>query len=282
MGNKISKKQIFLLIFLIIILLVAVGLNIYFVCFKTTKSITSNNEVSNTIKNTNTVDNIIENSINNNVNNSTLNETIDLSDKNPVVVDFTDDVDLEEVRQLMEDYGLAIQRVNLDSENLENNTILLLIAKRYFDSNSNKSSLEVDTKYAATADNVHKFLTELTGLDYSNTKRIQSYSNYVNYATNSNSYIYGKDYNVFSKEKYKCSDISITNEENGTYTANAIITRTIDKEVTNYNVTFDFKVNKDYTYEKYCIKSLKARNTSFDPDNTMHFAGNSLEEDENN
>ena len=59
MGNKISKKQIFLLIFLIIILLVAVGLNIYFVCFKTTKSITSNNEVSNTIENTNTVDKIL-------------------------------------------------------------------------------------------------------------------------------------------------------------------------------------------------------------------------------
>lgn len=281
MENKISKKQIILLIFLLIILILLVVVNIYVVFFRNTSATKSQDQNENSASSKNISKNV---TLENEIDNNTTGNFIDTSDTNSVVVNLTDDVQTDELKELMENYCVGIQRISFDEENLESNTILLFIAKKYFDSNSNKSSLDIDTKYAASVENIHKYLTELTGHDYTNTDHIQSYSNYIGYASNSNSYIFGKDYNTISREKYECSDVTITKEsDDGTYTAKANVTRTIDKEVTNYEITFDFTVNKSYTYEKYCIKSLKVKNTSFYPDNTLHFIDTStVEEDENN
>lgn len=280
--NKKSKIQLFILIILIIILIVAVVLNIYLLMSKK-----DNNKNIAETENVNIAQNISENNLNqtdyttNNTNTTnTFSNSLDISNINSVVVDFTDGLDTEELRKFMEMYSVGIQRISFDEENLESNTILLFIAKQYFDSNTNKSSLEINTNYAATVENVHKFLSELTGKDYSNVEYIPSYANYIGYISSSKSYIFGSDYNNIKREIYNCSDLSIINEDNGLYTATAKVSRTIDKEVTNYELTFTFTINQNFTYAKYCIKSLKIKNTSFYPDNTIHLIDNVQEETE--
>ncbi len=276
MENNSNKKQIIILIVLLIILIIAIIAN-FFVWSYTAEpvnTITPSNiaeeESENIISNTN-VQNKISNIINNETNTS-----------EPVVVNLNEDINMDELKEFFERYSLGIQRISFDEENLESNTILLFIAKEYFDTNSNKNSLNVDTNYAPTLENIHKYLTELTGKDYSNIKYLKSYNNYIGYASSSNSYIYGKDYELITREKYKCTEATITNDDNGLYTAVAKVTRTLNKQDTNYELTFTFTLNSGYTYEKYCVKSLKVKNTSFYPDNTIHFIPNSVEEDENN
>ncbi len=280
MENKVSKKQLIILFILIIVLLVAVGLNVYMLVFKKDSNSSAQNNASNSAGAENISNEASENTTDNSVN---VNSTIDVSNTSSVVVDFTDDVELSELYALMENFSVGIQRVSFEEETLESNTILLFIAKKYFDSHSNKSSLEINTKYAPTVENIHQYLTELTGHNYKDQERIQSYSNYIGYSKSTQSYMFGKDYSTITKESYRCVTLSIINEkDDGTYTAKADITRTVGKEETNYEVTFDFTVNQNYTYEKYCIKSLQVKNTSFYPDNTLHLVDTPVEEDENN
>ena len=284
--KKKSKKPIIITIILVLLVIVVLALNIYIIIFDVHSNIISqffkknniNSEnIDNSIVNQNTSKNILNDANKNIITNST-NTSIDLSDDNSVVVDFTDGLDTEELREFMEKYSVGIQRISFDEENLESNTILLFIAKQYFDSNANKSSLEVTTNYAPTLKNIHTFLTELTGRDYSNIEYIPSYSNYIGYVKASKTYIFGKDYNNIKRENYSCSNLSIIEEKNGLYTATADVTRTIDKEITNYEITFTFTINEHFTYEKYCIKSLKVKNTSFYPDNTIHLVDIPVEE----
>lgn len=276
MEKNLNKKQIIILIVLLIILIIAIIANFFVWSYKAepVNTIVPSNvveeEPENIISNTN-VQNEISNTINNEINTS-----------NPVVVNLNEDINMDELKEFFERYSLGIQRISFDEENLESNTILLFIAKEYFDTNSNKNSLNVDTNYAPTLENIHKYLTELTGKDYSNINYIKSYNNYIGYASSSKSYIYGKDYELITREKYKCTDVTITDDDNGLYTAVAKVTRTLNKQDTNYELTFTFTLNSGYTYEKYCVKSLKVKNTSFYPDNTIHFIPNSVEEDENN
>ena len=68
---------------------------------------------------------------------------------------------------------------------------------------------------------MHKYLTELTGNDYSNVPYISAYSNYIGYSTTSKTYLLGKDYNTITKEKYECSNLEITDNKDGLYTAKA-------------------------------------------------------------
>jgi len=228
MENNSNKKQIIILIVLLIILIIAIIAN-FFVWSYTAEpvnTITPSNiaeeESENIISNTN-VQNKISNIINNETNTS-----------EPVVVNLNEDINMDELKEFFERYSLGIQRISFDEENLESNTILLFIAKEYFDTNSNKNSLNVDTNYAPTLENIHKYLTELTGKDYSNIKYLKSYNNYIGYASSSNSYIYGKDYELITREKYKCTEATITNDDNGLYTAVAKVTRTLNKQDTNY------------------------------------------------
>lgn len=278
MEKKLNKKQIILLIILLIILVVAVIANIY------VWSINSETEPSSNHSNMSIEEpkKVVNES---NTQNPTTNTTIQNkanSTEDSIVVNLNEDVNIDELKEFFQRYSLGIQRISFEEENLESNTILLFIAKEYFDSKSNKSSLNVDTNYAATLENVHKYLSELTGKDYSNVEYIKSYKNYITYSSNSNSYIYGKDYDLITREKYKCTDVLITDTSNGLYTAVAHVTRTLNNQDTNYELTFTFTINPGYTYEKYCVKSLKVKNTSFYPDNTVHFVENPVEEDGNN
>lgn len=271
--EKSSKIKLILLIILSIILVLLIIANIYFFYKKDeTISFKSSNLDQNVTNNTSNVENqsVKNTSISNSISNTTETNSVE----NSITVNFSDGLDTDELKDFIEKYSVGIQRISFDEENLESNTILLFIAKQYFDSNTNKSSLDVNTQYASTVQNIHTFLSELTGKDYSNVKYIPSYANYIGYLSSSNSYVFGQDYNNIKKEVYNCSNLSILDEENGLYTAKADVSRTIDDEITNYEITFTFTINQKYTYAKYCIKSLKIKNTSFYPDNTIHLVDN--------
>lgn len=186
------------------------------------------------------------------------------------------DIDTNEVEDFVNQFAIGINKLNLqDTTNLESNTILLYIAQQYFSNKSSTSnSLTVDTSYAASAENFHKFLSELTINDYSNIDYLKSYNNYIGYITRSKSYVYGNDYSVLAKEKYKCKDVTITNKENNIYTAEADVVRTYEGEESTYKVTFTFKVNSNYKYQKYKLLSLKSKITSGAVDNAIHLVGN--------
>ena len=188
--------------------------------------------------------------------------------------DMIDDIDLDELKTLIEQYAVGIERIDYQYENLESNTILLFIAKRFFDTNSSKSSLDIDTKYASTASNFHKYLTELTGKKYKDIEYINSYTNYIGYSKTNKAYVLGKDSSIITNENYVCTAIEVVDKENDLYTARAIIRRTANDVKTVYQITFNFKLNKDYEYQKYHITALNAINSSFYPDNTVHLVAN--------
>lgn len=304
-----KQKNTFIIIFVLIILAVIISLVLINKPYHTSERPSTDTFLSNTA-----LENKIENKVSNNViNNTTKNnvqntntaqniaddtntttaeiESSNKTSNNSIISNVTQnkdsirlpEEDLKELEKLIESYSIGIKRITYDKETLESNTILLLIAKEYFDTHVSKSSLKVDSTYAATLENMHKYLTELTGNDYSNTSYISSYSNYIGYSTTSKTYLLGKDYSTITSEKYKCSDLEITDNENGLYTAKANVTRTLNSENTKYEVTITFEINTDYTYEKFNIKSLKARNASFYNDNTVHLVDQSsiVEEDEN-
>ncbi len=250
------------------------------------------NKIENNTIDSNTVNNIINNTANtvlNNVSNNTINNDVtntvasntttnrvsngttyaNLSPSNKIE-DYSV-IDTEEVKDFIKDFAIGIKRLSLDEENLESNTILLYIARHYFDKNSSsRNSLDINTDLAPNQANIHKFLTELTGKDYSRTSVVRSYNNYVGYTSTSKSYIYGKDIKELDSEKYTVSSIEITNEFDENYTAVAKVSRTLDDVTTDYKVTFTFSVNKNYKYQKYCLKSIDSVNLTFFPDNTVH------------
>lgn len=233
-----------------------------------TNVVDTNTTVENTQTNTvtNTVDNTaVENEVTNNV--AIANVT-----KVPTVEkDYTNEFNVEEFTKTLEKYALGINRIKDTTDDLESNTILLAITKNFFNTHSNASGIAVDTKYAQTVANMHKYIEELTGRDLPE-KYIPSYNNIIGYAFNTKSYLYGKDISILQKETYKVSDLKVSEKsKDGTYHATAKITRTLDYIDTVYEVDVDFKINSNYTYQPYCIISLKAKNTSFYPDNTVHF-----------
>ncbi len=224
------------------------------------------NEVANEVANevSNTVTNEVENTVANNVAQATVTK------KPTVEKDYSNEVNLEELAETLESYALGINRITDDEKNLESNTILLTIAKEYFNSHANDTGLSVGTKYTQTVENMHKFLTELTGRKFTS-KYLDSYANFIGYAERTKSYLYGNDVQTLFKEEYKCSDLKVSDKSNDKYTATFKMTRTLDYIDTVYDVVVEFKVNEEYTYQKFCILSLKAKNTSFYPDNTVHF-----------
>ena len=223
----------------------------------------SNEVASNTVSNT-TVQNVVDN--NSNTANKTTHATVTQSDGR---TDFSN-IDLDEVNKFITDFAVGINRFSFDGETLEGNTVLLYVAKHYFDT-TNSRSLNISQEYAPTAANIHRYLTEFTGTDYTRKDSISSYSNYIKYAATSKSYVDGSDIKVLNRESYKASDIEMISKFSNTYTANARVTRTLDGVETKYTITFEFSINPDYKYQKYCLKSLKATNLSFYPDNTIHF-----------
>lgn len=302
-ADKYTHKQKRVILILVILLIISVGYNVYLTVVpgakkpENKKTINSTTVIIDNQKENDEIDAVIkveddkdENTVkpeNTTVENTVANENIAVEVEKPtnnVVVanvtkvptvekDYSGEIDVEEFTKTLEAYSLGINRIKDDNSNLESNTILLAIAKEHFNSHSN-SGLTVDTKYAQTIKNMHTFLSELTGREF-NEDYIPSYNNYIGYAQSTKSYLYGKDISILDKEDYKCSDLKISEKSNnGVYSATATITRSLDGVDTVYKVDVDFKVNQNYTYQQFSIISLKAENTSFFPDNTVHFVSN--------
>lgn len=308
--KKYSYKQQKIIIFLILLLLVSVGLNVYLGIVKQTPvTITNISEPAHNIEDKdpetiendkeenltniviedttivdsteNTVENIVEvNTESNETTNTIIEEQEKIEPEEPVNTTLTPaiftDIDTKEVESFVNQIAIGINKLKFnDTTNLESNTILLYIAQQYFNAkSSNSNSLSIDASYSSTTDNIHKFLSELTITDYSNIDYLKSYTNYIGYASRSKSYIYGNDYSVIGKEKYKCKDVTITNKEDNIYTAEANVTRTYEGEESTYKITFTFKVNNNYKYQKYKLLSLKSKITSSSVDNAIHLVGN--------
>lgn len=281
------KSKIIIFILLVIIFILAI-LSVYLLLVQK-KNLQNPNEnlgiqVENEIKNETIERNEFDtqNVIKENTSSNTNVTRVDLSENSTSTNSYISptDVNLDELKSFLETYSFGIERITYNGENLESNTILLYIAKQYFDKNTNNtSSLKVDTTYASTAENMHKYLTELTGKNYSNTDYIRSYSNYIGYSSSSKAYTYGKNISDIKDEKYSCNQLVITDEEpDDTYVAKGQIVRTANEEKTIYDITLTFKINKNYTYQKYQIISLKTVNRSFSSDNTVHLV--EIQEDE--
>lgn len=228
---------------------------------------TNTNAITNT-ENTNTSANTSANVTNTDNNTNSIYSITNVTKSE--VTDYTDLVNIDELTKFIQDCSVGIERLNLTEENLESNTILLLIAKQYFDSNSNNATLDINTNLAATKQNMHKYLTELTGKKYPNNSYIKSFNNYIGYTSTIDSYKYGADINILRDETYSVSDVKITNEFDDVFTSNSVVTRKLNGEKTKYQVTIVFELNENYTYQQFCLKSIKAKNMSVFPDNTTH------------
>lgn len=310
--KKYSYKQQKIIIFLLILLLVSVGLNVYLGVVKQTPiTITNifepagskeqskpeeienkeNDDIENTIVEENELtipeENLVENEVielpetTETKNTAITNTVIAVEDpKEPVNTTLTPavftDIDTKEIKEFVNQFAIGINKLNLkDTTNLESNTVLLYIAQQYFTAKSSSSnSLTVDSSYASSTENFHKFLSELTINDYSNIEYLKSYNNYIGYVARSKSYVYGNDYSTLAKEKYECKDVTITSKEDNIYTAEADVTRTYEGETSTYKVTFTFKVNNNYKYQKYKLLSLKSKITSSAVDKAIHLVGN--------
>lgn len=277
-----NKSIIIFLLILIVVMLIAL-FAIYFIKNNTPENVTVN--VLNTSqKNTITdekdleedeekedTENTIENETTNNLIKVDLSKNTTTNSTSTSTTVSSSEPDIDELKKFMNTYSVGIQRISNKTENLESNTILLYLAKQFFNSTSVKNtSLEVDTTYASTVQNIHTYLSELTENDYTNTEYIRSFKNYIAYSSGTNSYVYGKDISILRKEKYECTQLVLTDEDNGTYTAKGQVTRQLDDVTTSYDITLTFKINKNYKYQKYKILSLKTANKSFYPDNTVH------------
>lgn len=285
MSNK-SKILIFILLIVIILI---IALSIYFLVFsKNKQQVPAENQSQNNSLLTNEVEN--ENKIENTTNVANTTNTSSTSQNTSVTkVDISEDTNstksetiansseanIDELKKLLETYSVGIQRITYGGENLESNTVLLFLAKQYFDGSANKkSSLKIDTTYASTVKNIHKYLTELIGTNYNNVQSINSFKNYVGYSSATNSYEYGADISTLKDEQYECPKLELTKEKNGIYTAKGEVIRIANNEETVYDITLNFQINQNYTYQKYQIVSLKSANKSFYPDNTVHLVEN--------
>ena len=280
MSNKL-KIFLFIVLFIIIVLVLV---SVYFLVFnqesknviqEPTQNIIQNEvQVEADDKNETDTENIISNTTNTIQNVTSVNLSNTVESNSTEEIDDTG-VNINELKKLMESYAIGIHRISYSGENLESNTILLLLAKQYFDTNSNKkNSLKVDSKYATTVENMHKYLTELTGNNYNNIEYLSSYKNYIGYASSNRAYVYGKDISELKNEEYECPKLELTNEENGIYTAKGEVIRIKDNVETVYDISLKFQINENYTYQKYQIVSLKTANKSFYPDNTVHLVEN--------
>ena len=183
----------------------------------------------------------------------------------------------EELKELFENYSVGINRIDDNTNNRENNTVFLYVAKNFFDSR-NMATLDIDTKYASTKDNIHKYMSELSTHDYTEDEPLITYTNLVKYVDKKKSYDLGPDISLLKREKYSVADINYSDNGDGTYSGTAYVLRSIkmeeEREITHYTINYKFKINDDYTYSKYKLLSFSATNKDFYPDNTYHLERN--------
>ena len=223
---KYTYKQRKLIAVLIILLIVSVGYNIYQAFFKentvdtvtptSTQTVETEKEtpVKNEVKKdkdkeeekeNKVKEEVVENTVE--VENTTVENTVEISNtiantasanlvKRDIVV--SKDVDLNELEAYLQNYYcVGLNRINYEEDTLESNTALLLIAYKYFSQISAKNMTSPDISYAQTTENYHKYLSELTGKDYSRYTSIRSYTNVIGYLGSSKSYAPGDNISVF-------------------------------------------------------------------------------------
>lgn len=191
------------------------------------------------------------------------------------------EIDEDEIKNQLTNFAISIGRYGEDANELEKNTILLLIANNYFNDRVTKNTgLEVgkNSKYAMTANNVHLYLKELVGMETGD--YIPSYTNYMKYNTNSKFYSAGSSSNSLNEEKYELSNIEITASSNNELKVTGNINRKSEREVrdrrnnvsienveANYDFTATLVENKNYTYSQYKIADFKAELLPGESDN---------------
>jgi len=203
--------------------------------------------------------------------NNVINVALNEEDKNMIPYD-------NEIEELLLNYSVGINRIDNNLDNYENNAALLLIANNYFES-QNTATLEIDTKYAATKEHIHKYLSELTTIDFSKVDHLDSYSNIIRYVKKNDTYLVGSDVSLLKREKFSLADLEYTDNGDGTYSGTAVVLRSIKqedgtRENTNYEIRFKFRLNERFTYSKYKILSFSAANKDYYPDNTYHLQRN--------
>lgn len=274
--------------FLGIILVVSLASNAYLIKSRNNKNILDNktSNISNSlasvdmpeiedkienrvIKNNNT--NIVKNVVSKNTINTVKENTVEEEKNNSYVLPETD-IDEEVLKEELTNYCISIGRFGEDANDLEKNTIILLIANNFFNTKfSSNTGLNISSsnKYAMTADNVHKFINELTVIKVE--KHLNSYVNYMKYNDTSKFYSSGEKSPELKKEKYEISNLEIISDLNEEYVLTADIHRksvikieernkaTREEEIeADYSLNATVSPNENYTYVPYVIKKFEA------------------------
>ena len=257
--------------FLGVLLVVSVASNAYLIRSRTfyrptdlevapVKSVEINDDIMNTEKTALNVENTVKE-----VKNTVISElVIEEAVKN------YKELNEEKLTEELERYAFTIGR--LEEDDIEKNTILLMIANNYFSSQATQSTgLEISSnaKYAMTADNVHLFLEEMMGIKVESF--LETYPDYIKYNSVSKFYLSGQKSTSLSSEKYEISNLKIINNVNGEYTLKGDIKKSstievqeknkiIEKDIeANYTLDTIIEVNNNYTYMPYKIKSFKLK-----------------------
>jgi len=226
------------------------------------------------------LENKVNNEITSEVNNETENTTIENVTPNTITVPKVEEVttpiqdtelDEEVLKEELERYSVSIGRFTEDADQLEKNTILLLIANDFFNNKVSENtglSISAGSKYAMTADNVHLYLKELTGLEVENF--LNSYVNYMKYNEKSKFYSSGPNSTDLKDEKYNISNMQVIPSSNSEYVIKGDLeresiveykekTKTWEEEIkAQYSFEATIILNKNYTYTPYYIKDFKA------------------------
>lgn len=194
-------------------------------------------------------------------------------------------LDEELLKSELESYAITVGRYD-DANDLEKNTIILLIANDFFNNKVTKNAgLEISSnnKYAMTESNVHLFIKELTGVQLE--KPLASYVNYMKYNANSKFYSSAEKSTELKDEKYEISNLNVVSSENNEYTLEGNLHRTSKVKMTDrtktweepieadYSLNITIAKNEEYTYLPYLIKEYKAELKPGQEDNINRLVG---------
>lgn len=179
-------------------------------------------------------------------------------------------LDEELLKSELESYAITIGRYD-DANDLEKNTVILLIANDFFNNNVSKNiglEISADNKYAMTESNVHLFIKELTGVKLE--KPLASYVNYMKYNSGSKFYSSEEKSTELKDEKYEISNLNVVSSKDNEYVLEGNLHRTSKVEMSDktktweeqveadYSLKVTIAINKEYTYVPYLIKEYKA------------------------
>lgn len=214
------------------------------------------------------------------VNNAVSNNIVE-DEKNNTYIPPKTDIDEEILKDELTNYCMTIGRFGDDADDLEKNTIMLLMANNFFNSkvSTNKGlNISSNNQYAMTAKNVHLFIKEFTGVSVD--KYLNSYVNYMKYNDTSKFYSSGEKSTELKQEQYEISNLAIISNLNEEYVLTADIHRksitTVEEKYkapreeeieANYTLNATVTPNENYTYVPYLIKKFEAILNTGEQDN---------------